>query len=97
MLHFDKIDLKEEIVPVKSNNSKEWIVFHYRYFNHAFKFKNSVCNSCHVLTMLCLNLSNIAIITVKGIHYCCIIHDISKSEAIRLLQKNYVLDDLGYI
>ena len=51
---------------------------------------------CNVLmTMLCLDFSNIANITVKGVDYYCIIH-ISKSEAIHLLE-NSVLDDCGYI
>ena len=39
-----------------------------------------------------VNLSDIAIITVKGVDCCCMINDISKSEAIHLL-KIYVLDD----
>ena len=46
--------------------------------------------------MLRLNLSDIAIITVKGIDYRCIISDITKSEATELLE-NSVLDYLGYI
>ena len=46
--------------------------------------------------MLCLNIINIAIIAVKGADFRCNIHDISKSEAIYLLE-NYVLDDCGYI
>ena len=46
------------------------------------------------MTMLRANLSNIAIIALKD--YCCIIHDISQSEAIHLLG-NFVLDDRGYI
>ena len=46
--------------------------------------------------MLCLNISNIAIITVKDVGYSCIIYGISKSEAIHLL-KNAVHDDCGYI
>ena len=41
-------------------------------------------------------LSGIAIIAIKNVDYCCIIHNISKSEAINLL-KNYVLEDCGYI
>ena len=41
--------------------------------------------------MLCLNISDIAIITVKSVNYCCIMHDISKSEAIHLLE-NFVLE-----
>ena len=48
------------------------------------------------LTMLSANISNIVIITVKNIEYRCIIHNISKYEAINLL-KNYVLEDCGYI
>ena len=44
----------------------------------------------------CLNISDIAIITVKSVDYCCIIHVISKSEAIHLLE-NYVLEDRGYM
>ena len=46
--------------------------------------------------MLCLNLNDIAIITVKNVDYRFIIHDTSKSEAIHLFI-NSVLDDLGYI
>ena len=68
----------------------------YLIFNHGFKFQDSVCNGCHDLTMLCLNISNIAIITVKGVDYCCVIHDISKSEAFPLLE-NSVLDDRRFI
>ena len=46
--------------------------------------------------MLCVNISNIAVIDVKRSDYCCIIHDISKYEAINLLE-NSMLDDRGYI
>ena len=57
---------------------------------------SNVYNGCYDLRMLCLNISNIAIITVKGVDYPCIIHDISKYEAIHLLE-NPVLEDCGYI
>ena len=33
-----------------------------------------------------MNLSNIAILNIKGADYCCIISGISKSEAINLMQ-----------
>ena len=52
------------------------------FFNHRFRFQNSVCNGCHDLTMLCFNISDTAIIAVKGVDYRCIILDISKSEAV---------------
>ena len=96
MIYYNRINLSEGIDVAKSNNSKECIVCHYWYFNQGFKFQTSPCNSCHDLLMLCLNINNIAIIIVKGADYCCIIHDISKSDAIDLL-KSSVLDDRGYI
>ena len=43
------------------------------------KFRSFVCNDLHNLEMLCLNLSDIPTITVKGADYCCFIHDINKS------------------
>ena len=46
--------------------------------------------------MLCLKISDIAVISVKDIDYRCIIHDIRKSKANNMLE-NCVLDDSGYI
>ena len=65
-------------------------------FNHRFKFQDSACNGCHVLIILSVNISDIAIITVKNVDYHCIIHNISKSKAINLLQ-NSVLKSCAYI
>ena len=62
----------------------------------GLNFKISACSGCYDLTMLCLNLSYVAIITVKSVNYHCIVHDISKSEAIYLF-KNSVYQDCGYI
>ena len=59
------------------------------------------CESWNQILILCMQwlLSvncDIAIITVKNVNYCCIIYNISKSEAINLL-KISVLEDRGYI
>ena len=72
------------------------MICHYCFFNHGFKFQDSVCNGCHDLTMLSVNINDIAIITVKNVDYRCIIHNINKSEAINLLQ-NSLLEECGYI
>ena len=48
------------------------------------------------LPMLCLNLSDTVIINFKVVDYSCIIHDISNSEEIRLLE-NSALDNHGYM
>ena len=48
------------------------------------------------MTILCLNISHIAIITAKNADYRSIIRDVNKSEAINL-SENYVLEGHGYI
>ena len=72
------------------------MICHYLFFNHGLKFQDSVCNVCHDLTMLSVNISDIAIITVKNVDYYCIIFNIIKSKAINLLGKS-VLEDSEYI
>ena len=91
-MYYDRNDISEGNDLAKSNNSKECMIFHY--FNHGFKFQDFVCNDSH--DKLWLNISDIGIITVKNVDYRCIIHNISKSEAINLL-KNSVLEDCRYI
>ena len=56
------------------------MILHYWVFNPGFKYQDSICNCCHDLTILFLNITDIGIITVKNADYRCIIHDISKSE-----------------
>ena len=46
--------------------------------------------------MLFVNVTDKTIINVKGIDYCCIIHDISQSDKIHFLG-NFVFDDCQYI
>ena len=96
MLYYDRIDISEGIDLAKSNNSKEFMICHYWFFNHGFKFQDYVNNGCHDFSMLIVNISDIAIVTVKKVDYRCIIHNISKSKASNLL-KNSVLHDRGYI
>ena len=68
------------------------MICYYCFFNHGFKFRDYVCNGCHDLSMLCLNISD----TVKNIDYLYIMYNINKSEAISLLQ-NSVLEDRDYL
>ena len=46
--------------------------------------------------MMFVNISDIVIIAINNVDYCCIIHNISKSEAINLLG-NSVLEICRYI
>ena len=50
-----------------------------------FKFQPHVCNSCHDLLTISMNLSELAILIIKD-DYHCIISGISNSDAIKLLR-----------
>ena len=56
------------------------------FLNNSFKFHPNVCNRCHDLLMWSSNLSDIAILNIKGSDSRCIIGLISKNEAINLMQ-----------
>ena len=79
MLYYDRIDISEGIDVNKISASKECDICHYWYFLN-------VCNYCHDLLMISVNLTDIAILNIKGSDYRCIIGLISKNEAIALLQ-----------
>ena len=78
MLYFDRIDLSEGADVNKTIKSNECDICHYWYFlNKVFKFQPFVCNRCHDLLMIPMNLSDIAILKIKNADYCCIITGIS--------------------
>ena len=83
MLYYDSIDITEGIHLNKTSVSKECNICHYWYFlDKAFKFQPYVCNGCHDVLMISMNLMNI-----NGVDYRCIITRISKGKAVILLQK----------
>ena len=69
----------KELMLIKQANSKECDICHYWYFLiKGFKFQPNICNGCHDLLMISMNLSNIAISNIKGSGYRCIINGISE-------------------
>ena len=95
MLYYDRTDVSEGIDVNKTSASKECDVCHYWYFlSHSFNFQPNVCNRCHDLLMMSINLSNIAILNIIGSDYRCI-SLISKNEAIKLLQNADLTEKSG--
>ena len=82
MLHYVSIGMSKGIGLAKSNNSKKCMICHYWFFNHGFKFQDSVSNGCHDLTVSSVNIRDIAIVTIKNVDFRCIILTHKKSEVI---------------
>ena len=87
MLYYYRINVFKGIDINKTSASKECDICHYWCFlNKRFKFQSYVCSRCHDLLMMSMNLSNIYILNIENVDYCCIINGICKSEAVKLLQ-----------
>ena len=87
MVDYDRNDVPEWIDVNKTNASKACDICHCWYvLNYSFRFQPNVCDRCHDLLILSLNLSDIAILNIKGFDYCCIFSLISKNETINLMQ-----------
>ena len=96
MLYYNRIDVSEGIDVNKASASKECDICHYWYFlNFSFKFQPNVCNRCHDLLIMSVNLRDIAILNITGSDYRCIITLISKNEAINLMQNADLTEKSG--
>ena len=93
MLYFDRIDFSEGIDVNKTSASKDYDICNYWYFwNYSFKFQTNVCNRCHDLLMMSMNLRDVAIWNIKGSDYRSIFSLISKNETINLMQNDYLTE-----
>ena len=59
---YNRIDLSEVNDVNKTSSSKECSIYRYRYFlDNEFKFQSSVCNGCHDVLMMSIDIESIAI------------------------------------
>ena len=92
LLYYDRIDSSEGTDVNKTSGSKECDICRYWYFlNYSFKFQPNVCNRCHDLLMISMNLSDIAVLNLQGSYYGCII----SLEAINLMQNTDLTEKSG--
>ena len=56
-------------------------------FRYRIEFQSSVCNGCHVVLMISIELNSIPVSNINNIGYHCVIYEISKIEAIFFIKK----------
>ena len=96
MLYFDRTHVSERIDINNTSESKECdIVTIGVFLNKGFKFQPNICNGCHDLLMMSMNLSDVATLSIKGVDYRYIISVISKNEAINLMQNTDLTEKSG--
>ena len=97
LLQYERIDISKGINFDKTNKSVECMICHYWYFKDiGFKYQPYVCNGCHDFSMIVQNLDDFLILRVKSVVYRCCVVDMSKKDAVSLLN-NSVLDYKGVL
>ena len=95
MLKYERTDISEGIDLNKSDTSKECMICPYWYFKDiGCKYQPYVCNKCHDLSMVVYDLKDLMILNIKGVDYRCYIFNMSKNDAINLINIS-VLDNKG--
>ena len=91
MLQFERINVFEGINLNKSDKSKECMICHYWYFKDiGYEYEPYVCNGCHDLSMMVYDLKNVAILNVKGVDYRCVLWNMTKYNAVNLLNNSWL-------
>ena len=93
MLYFDRNGVSEGIDVNKTSKSKRCGIRHF--FDKGFQFQPNVCNGCHDLLMMSMNLSDTAILNIKRSDHRCNINGISKNEATNLMQNTDWIEKYG--
>ena len=97
ILQYERIEVSEVIDVNKSDKSKECTICHYWYFKDiGYKYQAYVFNKCHDLPMVVQDLKDLMILNIKGVDYRCYVFNMSRSDAINLLN-NSCLDSKGVL
>ena len=89
MIPYERIDVSEGIDINKLVKSKECMICHYWYFKDiGYKYDPYVCNECHDLLMIVYDLNDFMISNIKVLDYRCYVFNMSKNDAIKLLNNS---------
>ena len=93
IFQFDRIGISEGIDINKTGVLKECIICHYWYLKEiGNRFEPHVCNVYDNILMMVYGLKNIAILNVKDVDYRCVLWNMTRNDAINMLD-NSKLDD----
>ena len=98
MLYYDRIGVSEGINVNKTSASKECDICHSWYFlDKGFKLQPDICNGYHDVLKMSLKLTNITILNIRGLDYCCIINGIIKVDAVNIQQNVDLTKEKGVL
>ena len=97
MLEHERIDISEGIDLNKSDESKEYDIYHYwDFLDKKINYGPYLCNGCHDLMQKAISFNDVAVVSIKGRSYRINFWYMSKNDAINLLNNSW-LDNKGVL
>ena len=87
MLYYDRVDVSEGADANKGSVKKESSLTLMLFFDKGFMFRPDICNGCHDILIMSMNLSYISALDIHNVDDRCVINRISTSEEMGLLKK----------
>ena len=82
-----KLTFLKELMLIKQVHKRSAILFTIGSFkDKGFQTQLNVCNGCHDLLMITVDVKDIAILKIQGVGYRFTINEINKNEGLNLLQ-----------
>ena len=63
---------------ISNQKSAIFVTIGFFFLSKAFRFQTNVCNRCYDLLMMCMNVSDISILNIKGFDYTVILAGLAK-------------------
>ena len=77
----------KELILIKQLNKKDLL---FGTIDKGLKFQPDAYNRCYDVLMMSVKLNDIAILSIQGVYYNCIIIAVSKIDAVNLLQNGHL-------
>ena len=88
-----ELTLVRELMLIKRVHQKSVIVVTICIvLDKGIKFQTNICNGCHDILMVTININDIAISSIHDADYHCFVSGISKNDAVNLLQNAYLTE-----
>ena len=80
----------KELILIKQLNKKDLL---FGTIDKGLKFQSDAYNRCYDVLIMSVMLNDIAILSIQGVYYDCIIIAVSKSDAVNLLQNAHLTEE----
>ena len=98
MIEYDRIDLDEGVDVNKTSSSREfWLCDCWYFLDENFNYQKYYCDGCQDMSMKTVSIKNLAMVYSKGIIFGIHFWNMSKNDAISIMNNSNLIDKKGVL